>query len=100
MTYETIQTFKHPANEKGKFIRELLQSNGDNFFHCQFIKKDGTIRDMTCRLGVKKYLKGGEFSGKEHQDLLPVFDTVKGEYRSISCSQVKSISMKGQRHEF
>ena len=40
-----------------KQLRELVQNK---IFSVEFTKKDGTLRKMVCRLGVKKHLKGGE----------------------------------------
>ena len=35
----------------------VINSNG-KLFGVSFIKKDGSPRDMVCRLGVKSYIKG------------------------------------------
>ncbi len=37
--------------------QELQDMVGGRFFHVTFVKKDGTVRQMNARLGVKKYLK-------------------------------------------
>lgn len=77
-----------------------LTKNG-NIFSVQFIKKDGTLRDMVCRLGVKKYLKGGElkFDAKS-RGLLPVFDMQKQAYRMINTNTLVSAKINGEKYEF
>ncbi len=57
-------------------------------------RTNGEIRKMRCRMGVTKYLKGGEraYDFKE-KNLLPVFDLEKGEYRSIPIEAI--ITMNG-----
>ena len=42
--------------------REILQTTKGKFFTVEFVKKDGTLRKMNCRLGVAKDLKGGQNS--------------------------------------
>ena len=53
----------------------IIDKAENNIFSVQFIKKDGSIRDMRCRLGVNKDLKGvgHKFDPKEY-DLLCVYD--------------------------
>ena len=41
-----------------KKLLELIRENKSNIFSVVFLKKDGTIRRMICRLGVKKYVNG------------------------------------------
>lgn len=72
---------------------ELLK---DKIFSVVFIKKDGTERKMTCRLGVKKYLKGGElkFSPQE-KNMLVVFDIHKNDYRMINFNTITELKAQG-----
>lgn len=77
-TIEKITTTKLEAYSK------MACSNG-SMFTVKFIKKDGTIRVMNCRTGVKKYLKGGELKYTPIEKLLfSVFDMQKKEYRMIN----------------
>lgn len=60
------------------------------FFSVRFRKRsDGTIRDMRCRMGVAKHIKGGEraYDFKE-KNLLPVYDMEKQAYRSIPIEAI------------
>lgn len=62
-------------------------------FRVTFVKRTtGELRDMNCRLGVTRYLRGGElpFSPKE-KNLIIVYDVKKKGYRSISLDNVHQI---------
>ena len=66
-------------------------------FTATFIKKDGSVRVMNCRLGVKKHLKGGELKYNPiEKNLLTVFDMQKGEYRMINISTLVELKAHGE----
>lgn len=71
-------------------------------FGVSFIKRTtGELRTMTARLGVKKFLRGGELSyspAKKH--LLTVFDMSAKGYRSIPFEGIKQVSIGGQSYDF
>ena len=75
---------------------KLKQILGDKIFYCEFIKKDGTIRKMKARLGVKKYLKGGQmkYIPSDHNNLV-VFDMEKRDYRTIKTDNLITIKARG-----
>lgn len=71
-------------------LRELVGT--DKIFSVDFIKKDGSLRKMNCRLGVRKHLKGGELKfDTVEKNLLPVFDMEKQGYRIINVSTIREI---------
>jgi hypothetical protein len=78
------------------FIRSLSQdidrTNG-KFFTVKFIKKDGTLRRMTCRTGVSKGVtgKGLAFEPKE-KGLKVVWSTDAEGYRMINLASVTEIT--------
>jgi hypothetical protein len=78
------------------FIRSLSQdidrTNG-KFFTVKFVKKDGTLRRMTCRTGVSKGVtgKGLAFEPKE-KGLKVVWSTDAEGYRMINLAQVTEIT--------
>ena len=77
-------------------ILNLLIKNKNSIFSVVFLKKDGTIRHMTCRFGVKKHLKGGKLAFKPlERSLLVVFDMQKEAYRMINLETISNINMKG-----
>jgi hypothetical protein len=78
-----IQTFKNEV--KG------------NFFRACFVKKDGTIREMTARFGVKKHLKGGELTyNPEERGYIVVFDVEKEAYRTINMDKLIFLRYNGK----
>ena len=77
-------------------ILELLEKNKSNIFSVVFLKKDGSIRRMLCRFGVKKHLKGGKLAfDPRERILLVVFDMQKEAYRMINLETISNITMKG-----
>ncbi len=74
-----------------KLAGEILASNG-KFVTVTFLKKDGTVRKMNCRMGVTKHLKGGE-STLDADQYVTVFDMAKGAYRAINRDTI--IEIKG-----
>ena len=83
----------------------ILQDHKENgkgaVFAVTFVKKDGTVRKMLCRFGVKSYLKGGEWAngqaGKpEHHWIAVVFDMEKQGYRSVPVNRLRQMKVGGQ----
>ena len=79
-----------------KNILNLLLENKGHVFSVVFLKKDGSIRKMQCRFGVKKHLKGGKLAFNPlERNLLVVFDMQKEAYRMINLETISNINMKG-----
>lgn len=73
---------------------QILATNG-RFFSVSFIKKDGTTRKMTARLGVKKDIKGVGLKFKpSERNLIVVFDIHKKAYRMINLSTILTFKFK------
>lgn len=73
---------------------QILATNG-KFFSVSFIKKDGTTRKMTARLGVKKNLKGvGLKFNPSEKNLIVVFDVHKKAYRMINLLTIFKFKFK------
>lgn len=73
---------------------QILATNG-KFFSVSFIKKDGTTRKMTARLGVKKNLKGvGLKFDPSENNLIVVFDVHKKAYRMINLLTIFKFKFK------
>ena len=83
-------------------LRSIIKELAENtIFRCTFTKKDGTIRDMTCRLGVKKGQTGrGLNFDVVEKGLLPVYDMGKNDYRMINLDTVTELRVKGQVYRF
>ena len=39
-------------------LQDIVINSDGKLFSASFIKKDGSIRDIVCRLGVRSYIKG------------------------------------------
>ena len=78
---------------KREMIKQFIfaQCGNGQFFTATFVKKDGSVRDMNCRLGVTKHLKGGESTTAHKDNLLTVFDLQNKEYRCINLDTVTNI---------
>jgi hypothetical protein len=96
----TSGPIKLPLND----IIQLIKDTKGAFFTVKFIKKDGTERIMNCRLGVKKYLHGGELPyDPVAKGLLPVWDPVAAKtsdgYRIINTNTILSAKIGGKEYE-
>lgn len=83
-------------------IKWIEQSNG-RIFSIIFRKRGtGDTREMTCRIGVKKYLnpeptrEGVDFKDKR---LVPVYDMKVEGYRSIPIEGIMRIKINGEWHD-
>ena len=83
-----------------KVIQEIRSRVGDTFFSVDFIKKNGDLRKMVCRLGVKKGVKGvGMSYNPTEKGLLCVYDVVKKGFRMIVINTIQKIQIRGNRIE-
>lgn len=81
-------------------IKQLKELVKNKIFSVEFTKKDGTLRKMVCRLGVKRHLKGGELKySPEDFNYLTVFDLQSEEYRTINVNTLKSLTCDGVRYD-
>lgn len=87
------------ATLKKGYIKSLASNT---FFSVRFVKKDGSIRDMRCRFGVKKNLNPNSKGLTETQSkslanspYLVVTDLDKEAYRKINISTI--LSLKARR---
>jgi len=70
-------------------MRDKILQKGGRIFSVTFIKKDGTIRRMAARLGVRKGVKGVGLRFKpEDKGLMVVFDMNKREFRMINLNTI------------
>ena len=55
------------------------------------------MREMVCRRGVRKHLRGGELPyDPKSKSLLSVFDLTKREYRSVNLASLVSFKVSGE----
>ena len=78
-------------------IQEFKNEVKGNFFRACFLKKDGTVREMPARFGVKKHLKGGELGyNPEALNYIIVFDVEKEAYRTINMDKLIFLRYNGK----
>ena len=78
-------------------MREKIKNTRGKIFGVDFIKKNGEIRRMACRLQVKSYLKGGnlKYNPKEKNYII-VFDMNKRGYRTLNLNTLKRFKFRGE----
>jgi len=77
---------------------EQIKKTKGKIFSVTFVKKDGTIRKMTARLGVKKDLKGvGLKFDPTERSLVVVFDMHKRAYRMINLQTIITFKHESKR---
>jgi hypothetical protein len=67
------------------------------FFSCEFTKKDGSVRYLLGRSGVKKYLRpNAKPKSYNPQELgyLPVYDLQEKDYRLVNLQTLISVNHK------
>jgi hypothetical protein len=79
-----------------KDLKNFLKGTGGKFFGVTFVKKDGSLRKMNARVGVKKYLKGGENKVEApDRPYVTVFDVHKKGYRTVNVDTVQEVHYNG-----
>lgn len=83
---------------KRESLYRLAHKSG-HVFTVTFRKKDGSLRAMNCRTGVKSHLKGGECgipaNMRQGKPYAVVFDMQKGEYRVFNVETTEKIKIRG-----
>ena len=67
---------------------------GHKIFKAIFVKKNGEVREMNCRLEVKKHLKGGR-DANDKKRYLTVYDLKSKGYRNINLNTIVEIRCGG-----
>ena len=92
---EKVYKNRVPVIDKAKVLDEINENKG-KFFSCEFTKKDGSIRKMHGRTGVKKCLKGGVNKvQKKSNSLLTVWDRREEDYRTLNISSMSKLTIRG-----
>jgi hypothetical protein len=81
-------------------IKDIIKSFGGRLFSVTFVKADRTVRVLTGRMHVTKFLAHSDKPKRKHtkDNLVTVFDIHKKEYRSVNVDTVSHI--KGNRETF
>jgi len=75
---------------------EIIKSK--RFFSAEFIKKDGSVRYIRGRYGVKKYLKPNakpQVYNPSERGYLTIWDMAKKEYRLLNTQTIVKLNGKG-----
>lgn len=75
---------------------QLQQLAKNKIFTATFIKANGELRTLNCRLNVKKYLKGGISTVVNRDDLITVFDMQINQYRNIPLDRLIKLNINGE----
>jgi hypothetical protein len=82
------------ASRAADFLRN---ETGGRIVSVWFEKKDGSMRKMICRRGVKSHLAGGELPYDPRPKLLlTVFDMKAGQYRMVNLDTLVSFNVSGE----
>lgn len=76
--------------------QEIQTALSENVCKVVFTKSDGTERIMTCTLNPKyavSYSKKTERVRKLNEEVVPVFDLDKNEWRSFRADSMKSLTV-------
>ena len=80
-------------------IKQMIKGTKGKFFSVTFVKKDGSVRSMTARLGVKKGIKGvGLKFDPAERDLMVVWATDRKSYRMVNLRTISSLKINGNTH--
>jgi len=82
-------------------IEKVIDLLGDKIFTVTFVKKDGSIRVMNARRGVKKGVKGvGMSYNPTEKDLIVVFDMQKEAFRMINAKTITEVKADKKVYKF
>lgn len=80
--------------------KDFITNSNGRFFRVDFTKKDGSIRVMVCRTGVKKYVNGiGLKFNPRDFNLLTVFDVTIQQYRMINLNSINKLNINNEQYE-
>lgn len=81
----------------GQTIKQLV---GSNIFSVVFTKKNGDLRKLTGRLGVKKGVKGvGKSYDVADFNYLTVYEMSKKQFRTINFNTIRELTFKGNTYK-
>jgi hypothetical protein len=78
---------------------EIINNTAGKFFTVTFVKKDGTIRTMTARTGVRKGVTGqGLKFNPSERNLKVVWSCDAEAFRMINLNTILGIKFKGKNY--
>ena len=79
-------------------IYNAIYDSKGRFLTVEFIKKNGSLRKINGRLGVKKYLAGGK-STLDQNKFIVFYDLAAKGYRAINKNTIVSVKTTGLKIE-
>jgi len=93
---KTADVYPIPRKRAVEFLEN---ETGGRLFSVYFQKKDGTMREMVARRGVRKYLAGGQLPyDAKAKELVTVFDFAISEYRCFKIGALVSFKIDGDTY--
>jgi hypothetical protein len=90
-------------NLNTKELKEILLNTNGKIFSVSFIKKNGELRDMVARLGVRSRAKNPDKKSlamlNKSKPYILVFDFQKDEYRIVNYETIQRIKFKNTLYE-
>lgn len=85
--------------------RSILDKAGSTFFSVEFVKKDGSVRHMTCKKWTEAAFSHGSANAKpspfaNKPEYFLAVDMAKGEFRAINLNTLKSCKVEGESYNF
>lgn len=75
-------------------LSSLISAAGGTFFAVTFIKRDGTVRVMNCRSGVRKNTIG-VLSRLNPEQYFTVYDVQRKGFRAVNKDTILSVRVNG-----
>ena len=80
-------------------VESIIKNTNGKIFSARFIKKDGKIRDIVCRLETEKSKVGtGVSPEKLDNPYVCVYDMQKEDYRLINLQTVRTVKTGGEEY--
>lgn len=85
--------------------RRILDEAGSTFFSVDFVKKDGSVRHMTCKKWIEAAYTHGSANAKpspfaNKPEYYLAVDMAKGEFRAVNLSTLKACKVNGKSYNF
>ena len=77
---------------------EVARIATNKFITVSFLKKDGTPRTINGRIGVKRYLKGGDNPNTRNDAFLIIYSLKDKGYRTVNLDSVFRIAANGKEY--
>lgn len=89
-----MQTNSNRVKVRKSVARSMLDASEGTFVGVTFTKKDGTLRNLNGRLGVRKGTKGGQ-NKLDKRDYITIYDVKNEGFRAVSLASLEQVRMRG-----